>query len=295
MIFPRNNFFIDIIRILDNKKIISLKGHKNQILLVRHFYNSKDNFDYLLSTDDDFKLLIWDLTNNYKLKFSIVLNYSLNLSDCLIIFDENNTKDYIITSASSTHNFSKIFSFEEEGKFIKDIKSTDSNKTMNLIRWNNIKEQNSIYIIELCKNFIFVYNLYEPEIINFKLQSIIHESLFINGFIINKNDFDYLWTISYIGYINIFNLNHRRYISNIFTGLEFGFKNMIQWNSKYLITTINKKIQIIDMDQKRVINSIKPNKNYNNMFYILKIFHPYYGESLLNIEEDSTITLWTIK
>ena len=130
LIFPRNtNFLIDITRILDNKNITSLKGHKSYIFFVRHFYNSKNTFDYLLSSDEDCKIFIWDLTNNYKLKFIIEIQNYYNISDALIIFDDFDAKDYILTCTIGikNNNYSKLFSFENNEKFIKNIKGTNLN------------------------------------------------------------------------------------------------------------------------------------------------------------------------
>ena len=296
LILPKLNMYnIDIIRILDSKKIASLKGHKNFILVVKHFYSKKNKIDYLLSTDENCKLFIWDLTNNFKLKFFIEIKYSFNLSDCLLIFDENNNKDYILTSTKviKNDNYSKLFSFENKGEYIKNIPYTNLNKTYYLIKWINNNDNNKLYIIECCDKIIYIYNLYEPEE-KFKMKSFLHESINCGGCVIKQNNNDYLFAISYNGYINIFDLNNKLYLKNIYCEYNNNFCSIIQWNVNYLIITINGKIQIFDIFQKKIISSIKVNNN-KRYIYLKKMVHPYFGESLLTIESDSSIKLWAIK
>ena len=296
LIFPKQiNFSIDIIRILDNKNITSLKGHKNYILFVRHFYNCRDNNDYLLSSDEDCKIFIWDLTNNYKLKFMIEIHNYFNITDGLIIFDDFNSKDYILTCTKGINNdnYSKLFSFENKGEYIKNIPYTNLNKTYYLIKWINNNDNNKLYIIECCDKIIYIYNLYEPEE-NFKMKSFLHESINCGGCVIKQNNNDYLFAISYNGYINIFDLNNKLYFKNIYCEYNNNFCSIIQWNVNYLIITINGKIQIFDIFQKKIISSIKVNNN-KRYIYLKKMVHPYFGESLLTIESDSSIKLWAIK
>ena len=67
----------------------------------------------------------------------------------------------------------------------------------------------------------------------------------------------------------------------------------MQWNKKYLIVSINQKIEIIDINQKKIINAIKFKKVSNiSIIFFKKIIHPFYGESLLTIETNSSIKLW---
>ena len=38
----RNNYNLNIFQLLDNKKILSLKGHKNSVISIRYFINQKN-------------------------------------------------------------------------------------------------------------------------------------------------------------------------------------------------------------------------------------------------------------
>ena len=49
----KNNFNLDIFALLDNKIILSLKGHKNKSRTIRYFINNSNNYnEYLISGDD---------------------------------------------------------------------------------------------------------------------------------------------------------------------------------------------------------------------------------------------------
>ncbi len=62
---------MDIFTLFDNKKIQSLQGHKNHIFTIRYFINkSHYNFnEYLISGDKNNIVIIWDITNNYNIKY----------------------------------------------------------------------------------------------------------------------------------------------------------------------------------------------------------------------------------
>ena len=96
-----NNYNLDILNLLDNKKILSLKGHKNDIRAIRYFIN-KNNYninEYLISGDDNKIIIIWNITNNYDIKYLIDTKYGDDIYSFLLIFPYNNNDNYIITSA----------------------------------------------------------------------------------------------------------------------------------------------------------------------------------------------------
>ena len=72
-----NNYNLDIFTLLDNKKIKSLNGHKNNINTVRYFINNKDYNEYLISADDNhiviYEILIIIIILNIKLILNIMI------------------------------------------------------------------------------------------------------------------------------------------------------------------------------------------------------------------------------
>ena len=73
-----NNYNLDIFNLLDNKKILSLQGHKNRISTIRYFINNNNynNINEYLISGDYHIVIIWDITNNYKIKYQIDTKYN---------------------------------------------------------------------------------------------------------------------------------------------------------------------------------------------------------------------------
>ena len=108
----------------------------------------------------------------------------------------------------------------------------------------------------------------------------------------NKNDF--LYCSNCDNSIYIFDLykkslnriiklwNNIKRISNI--------HDIIKWSNKYIIIInyYNNCINVFDVEQNKIINSIKEVSDIH-LLYIKKIIHPSYGESLLASLDDSTI------
>ena len=78
-----NNFNLDIFELINNQKINSLQGHKNHIRTVRYFINNKNKNEYLISGDDNKSVIIWDITNNYNIKYNIDTKYGHDIYSCL--------------------------------------------------------------------------------------------------------------------------------------------------------------------------------------------------------------------
>ena len=66
---------IAIFSLLEEKKILSIEGHTKRITTIRYFKNDKDNTEYLISADKSKLVFIWDIVDNYKIKYKIDTNY----------------------------------------------------------------------------------------------------------------------------------------------------------------------------------------------------------------------------
>jgi len=292
-----NNYNLDIFNLLDNKKILSLKGHENNIRTIRYFIN-KNNYninEYLISGDDNKIIIIWNITNNYDIKYLIDTKYGDNIYSCLLIFPHNYNDNYIITSTynkSDDNNKSatKIYSLNN-GKFIKYINNTNNNHIYYLLSWNN-KKNNQYYIIQFTKKKIMINNLLDNELYSELIQE--PENDHFSGYIYNRNNNDYLCSSSYNGYINIWDLNNKK-ISKIINTNNCRLAHIIEWNNKYIIVADvnNKSFKIIDFDENKIISDIG-GQHTGEVKCIKKIYHPFYGESLLTCGQDKSIKLWTI-
>jgi len=320
---------INIIRISDKKEVKSLSGHSNYIDKVKNFYNEKDNHNYLLSSDWNFTLFVWDLDNNYTIKYKIVTGYTNYLYSFLLYFK----LDYIISSTVGHEeeiDFIKIFSFKN-GHIIKEIANSDANDTLYCLIWE--KEKDESYIIALCYEKISIYNL-----TNFLLYCDLSVGVqqscgdyYFSGFISYNNK--YLYTSSNEGYINIWDLYQKNLVKSIQLQNSSLFK-IIPWsvyvnysrdkddlklykniNNEILICDKNKcgildiniifrneidyndvTNKIIDLDEdvyyKYQVNSLSKNKEKEPIKMIKKIKHPIYQDSFLCSGESKNIDLW---
>ena len=323
---------INILRLSDKKIIKTLAGHSDFIDNVKNFYNDKDNHNYLLSSDWNKTIFIWDLDNNYELKNKIITEYTNYIYSSLIYFK----LDYVITSTvgnTEEIDYIKIFNFQK-GTFIRDIPNTDNNDTLYLLIWEKEeKEEKENYLIALCYEKVSIYNLKTDELYG-NLSTNVTQSCgdyYLSGFISYDNK--YLYTSSKEGYINIWNLNDKILFKTIFTP-NSSFFAITPWSiyvnysvdkdDLKLYKYVNNYILVCDKDKNSILifniiyrNEIDFNEIKNTIenlgeeeFYksqiinisknrdgfpvkmIKKIKHSIYGDSILCSDENQNIDLW---
>lgn len=287
------NHNLDIFELIDNHKIVSIKGHNNYILTIRYFINNRNYREYLISADDDKLVIVWDLNNNYEIKYKIETNYGLKnyIFTCLLIFPHYDKNNYIITSSCNGSNnmeesAPKVYSLND-GKFIRyfDKRNID---IVYLLSWSNKKKEKD-YVIEF-SNKIIIKNLIEEE-----TYVELDPGNYIYGFIYNKYNNEYLYSSLENGLIIIFDLYNKNKVEKIETKYA-NFHSILNWNDNYIITADykNKLLFIIDSNIKKIISKIEGN-NIGKIKAIKKFFHPKYGESLLIGQNTGIISLWILK
>ena len=297
---PNINYNIDIFLLYENKKILSLEGHDNKISTIRYFINNKDNKEFLISADKNKIVIIWEISNNYNIKYKIETKYKKIIYSCLLVFPININKKFadegfIITSSNSVHDdvyesATKIYSFDNS-TFLRYIHNTNNIMIWYLLSWYN-KNNNNYYVIQLGKKHILIDNMLEDELYADLVNEPEHNHY--SGFIYNENDNDYLCTSSQNGFIHIWDLYNKK-IFKIINVNQCNLLHMIQWNDNLIIVadSINKSFKVIDLQINKVISNFK-GQHLEYVFCIKKIYHPIYGESLLSASEDNQIKLWTI-
>ena len=289
------NFNLNIFNLRNNQKILSLQKHENSIRTIRYFINNKNKNEYLISADRDYKVIIWDITNNYNIKYIIDTKYASDIYSCLLVFPENMNDNFIVTSTycmskNNEEAATKVYSFND-CKFIKYINNTSDIHIYYLLSWYN-KNNNQYYIIQFSKNKILINNLISDELYSELIN--IPEGYHYSGVLYYKDNKDYLCSSSTNGYLNIWDLYEKKIYKNINTnGSNLG--HVINWNNKYIIAVdINKKsFKIIEIENNSIYD-IK-NDNKHKLYCIKKVNHPIYGESLLSVTNDKVIKLWTIE
>jgi len=290
-----NSFNLDIFELLDYEKILSLRGHKNDIRTVRYFINPKDYNEYLISADDNKIVIVWDISNDYNIKQQIDTKYGNNIYSCLLLFPHNNDNNYIITSTyNDSENMdnaaSKVYSLSN-GRFMKYINNTNYDAIYYLLSWYN-KKNNRYYIIQFSYLKILINDLIDNDIYYELVQE--PETDHFSGFIYTKNNTDYLCSSSENGYINIWDLYSKKIFKVINTNGSL-LAHIIPWNNKYTIVADfnNKAFIIIDLDEDKIISVINA-QHTKEVKCIKKLNHPILGESLLSCSKDNIIKLWNI-
>ena len=145
----KNEYNIDIVTIIDNKLHISLKWHDNFIILVKYFLNSikKDNKEYLISSDKDNSIIIWNVPNGFtiisKIAGSKFCGCISGILLCFNIKDSFNALNNYLIFSYNARNFTNLYSLENKQK-IKVIKNTNKYNTYYLLFWENEKDSNFI-------------------------------------------------------------------------------------------------------------------------------------------------------
>ena len=213
-----------------------------------------------------------------------MMNLINNYIDKSIIISCRNTSNDIEKSAT------KLYSLNNGG-FIKCIKNSHIYSIFYLIIWYNKKDKN-FYLIELSEKKIIINKIFEDELYC-ELKNEPEESHY-SGFIYNKGNIDYLFSSSYNGKIDIWDLNNKK-IYQVIKVNKCNLFHIIKWNDKYIIAADykNKSFKIIDLAKNKVVADLK-DEHKKPVKCIKKIYnYSKYGESLLSAGNDNIIKLWS--
>ena len=295
-----NNCKIDIILLENNFLIASLKGHKNEILSIRYFLNDITKEEYIISSDIDKNVIVWDIHNNFNIEFNCNIDYSYfcHIYSCIITNIQQ--FNYVITSCYiNSHNkknaekdFTRMYSLMNKD-FIKEIYNTETNFTRYMLSWLNYSDEN-VYIIELCDSKIVINNLLKKRTYcTFKSE--ISNEEFLSGFLFKIDGEDFLITGSWNGYVRIWDLDEKTEINCLHTN-EVQLYNIIPLTDRSAIIAYKSlnKIKIMDIKYFEIVLVIE-NNQLENIKCIKKIIHPIYGKSLLTCSEKGEINLFLLK
>ena len=288
----KNNFNIDIITLFDNKFQFSLKGHLKKISCVRYFKDNFNNNEYLVSADENFIVIVWDISNKFNKKFTIETKYTDIIYSCLLTFVDQDS-GFLITSTygisdNNDKACTKIYSMQD-GELVNYFKNTNNNSVYYLLYWFN-KKNKKHYIIQFAYVKIIINSLLDEEIYAELIPEI--KMSHYSGFISETQDKVLLYSSSKNGYINLWDLYNKKLLKSINT-MGCILCHMIQWNEKFAIVADynNRYIKIVDLELFSVVKDIN-GEHEKELKSVKKIFHPIYGDSLLTAGNDCCIKLW---
>ena len=292
------NHNIDIYNLLDNKIILSLKGHEYNVNNVRYFINKKNYNEYLISSDSFYlypKVIVWDITDNYNMKYKINTKYKFGIIlSCLLIFPYNNKIDFIITSTSDENIFYKDAGTKKyslnNGKLIKNIKGSNEYSVYYLLSWYN-KKNNKTYLIQFCRYNVIISDLVSDIIYSdIDVKDIEH----FCGIILEKKNTDYLIYSSSWGSFVTYDLYKKSIIKVVKIARQYT-SNFIQWNENYFIFSHCKSRSFFVVDSKtfKIISQYKTD-NESYPCCVKEVYHPKYGEALLVLRYNGHLQLWIV-
>ena len=239
---------LEVLKVLKNKYklVYTIKGHNSQITTIKYFLNEDKNIEYIISIDYNGKIIITNITENYKKESDFKSEYDNGQITCgLMIFRINEKIDFdikngliIISNKNSFQNQytpTKVYALNPNGNydFIFDITTTSLNSTSSMIHWFNLIDKKD-YIIDFGDKKVDVITLLKSEIYATFRTNL--ETSYHNGIVYNDEEqkTELLYFTSIKSSVFVFDLYHKQFIKEIKTSSNLErLYGIIQWNKNY--------------------------------------------------------------
>ena len=304
-----DNDNIDIMKLANKQIVKSIKNIETKLSLIEHFFDKKNEFDYLLTADRNKDIKIYNISLDYQLLNSLYNGNSFGfISSCLLLVNDN----LLITSifGKKKEDYTKVYSikniFNKEKKNLLDkpkeknvtllskISGTNNIVICSLLFWDNKRDKNK-YLIQLSYNKVLI-----NDIDNYKLYDCLETKennknhILYSGSVFKDN---LLIAISNEGSIFSWNLIFKNLVTKININNSL-LSDCILWSNNYLIISANNAnknsiIKILDISKFKIINTIFV-KDITGISCIRKIIHPEKGDSLLATGDNNKIVLLSI-
>ena len=278
---------IQVISLEDGKVVKVLEGHEDRVLNIRYFYNKETEKEYLVSADRKYKIIVWDINDDYKLLKKIECKYQGFIYSNVLVFRNNSI--FLITS-SITSEPAKIVDITKD-EAPREIGST---KDLTIFFMETYKKNSIDYLILCGKSKIRIIDLFpedEPFIKDFDTSK--DQEVNMYGLIYKYDGKDYFISSCTYGGILIIDLENMQQKGEmkIFDGCNL--YNIVQWNEKYLLLldSKNNKILVMDLKDNRIISKMAFKELYCPR-YMKKVIHPVYGEALLTVDINYNLNLF---
>ena len=274
-------------RIEDKTIITSLKGHSKHVIVIRYYI--KDNKEeYILSSDVNKLVIIWDIHDFFNKKYAIQTKYSNYIYDALLLFNISNC-DYILLSNYAENEYSKLYEFKDNTPFVRNIHGTNQHNTYYMIPWLH---KNKYYIIECGNSIISINNLFEDETYsNLKMDP---EGSHYCAYLYKDN---FLCVSDYSNcFIRIWDLLNKVIYKqiNYESSISTCSYEIIPWNDNYAIFGCDSGwIVIINIEEGKIVKKMQL-KGSGEIRGIKKIKLRQSGECLICSDSESNIKLLSI-
>ena len=278
---------IQIISLEDGKVVKVLEGHEDRVLNIRYFYNKETEKEYLVSADRKYKIIVWDITDDYKLLKKIECKYQGFIYSNVLVFRNNSI--FLITS-SITNEPAKIVDITKD-EAPREIGST---KDLTIFFMETYKKNSKDYLILCGKSKIKIIELFpedEPFIKDF--ETLTDQKINMGGLVYKYNGKDYFISSCTTGGILIIDLEDMQILGKMKIFDDCNLYNIVQWDEKYLLLldSKNNKILVMDLKDNRIISKMAFKELYCPR-YMKKVIHPVYGEALLTVDINYNLNLF---
>jgi len=284
--FPdnKNGFNIIIYNILSRKINTIKNAHQNEINTIKHYYYSLNKYHILLTSSKDKSVKLWNISSN---PVSNILHISNcfngnNWSPFCLMFDKNNKDDDDYYIIGGTY-FNKKNIWNKNGVLYGSIEKSQLNY-YKFIEATYI--DNKPYILLSGVNHSECYDYYNNTIKIYQPKKKNNQHWIANLF--NKNNKIYLISGDNGGNVIIFDFISTNEISSISIGGDI--YSLCSINEKYiLVGDSNKKLSVIDFDNKSIIKNYK---GHNKAIYGIEKIKVDGNKEYIITYDENEIKLW---
>ena len=274
------NLNIEIFNIFEQKIIKSLYGHYARISVIKYYLNNIKE-EYILSCDVNSKAIIWDVVNDYSVKYILRMSDTGIIKDAILLFGVYNN-NYLVISRNKKNEFTKLYELTKDTPYIRDIYISNKNITYKIIPW---KQNNIYYIIELCKGFITIkYLLEDKTYTNFQKEK---DDIFLSGFLNQDNKL--VANISNKNTILILDLPSKT--KERLINYPYSCNSICYWSDKYIIV-LGMNILFFDYEKPEVEEERVDVTNI--LLGVKKIKSPFFGEALVVVDGNKNILIYSL-
>ena len=260
-------------------------AHTKDIHSCRHFIDTKNNQDLLITCSYDKSIRVWDIEKLEKPLIDIQNAHSNGFifTSC-ILSHEKMPENYIISGADDESI--KIFDFT--GKFLdKNVKVSDY---VNLLDVYYYKREKKFCIINANSHDIRIYNFDDLKIYKTYIEKNSSSHAHVIIYEDEKEDKVHLIDSDMKGFIHIWDFDTEECLKTIF--LQTIINGICFWNEQYIACTgRDKKIKIVDIKEAKIVRLITGHEK--ETISVQKVNIPKYGDCLVSHGKDGLLKVWS--
>ena len=287
-------------------KRLSPSVHLKELRLLKYFTNKSKKREFIISSDCDGILCIWNAQNNNFVLRHKITSYQNDIYSCLLIFKNdvnfNIPDDLLVFGCESISEeevyATKVYSLNK-GNFLKNILFTNKERIRYLLMWQN-KKNNENYLICLAMDKIllinFLKNKKEKELTTNE-KNTYNCGIIYNEKIDQQNEKSYLCCSSSTGHVIVFDLEKGIKTCDIFLKpCIHRVYDILPWNEKYFIVadTLDNGFIVFGFKFGGKIVGISniTGIDDDDIECIRKINHPEYGECIVTGSHKNNIKIF---